>query len=179
MNKALIVLLFFLNSQLSVLSSDLNGKWILKKRTIERVNPQIVKERTLISCNERLPFENRSFEKEVVISPYEEDVHLVRSIYPASDDIYFDPNVKTEIKYQNYNFKGVIIPEELTYSYTLKLFDHLEYPTLARQLLLMGRLFVENMLPGRITGKGYELISTPECSGFVRDEIEFELIKAS
>ena len=94
-------------------------------------------------------------------------------------DIYHDPNLNEDIEYHNFGFKGVIDPQDITYAYTLKLNNHKENPTLARQLWLNGKLKFEYISGDKIIAKGYEIEYTPECHGFIRDEIEFQLVKTN
>ncbi len=158
---------------------DLNGVWLLTKKTIKRkANPVLSKPITFVHCASRLPFEKRDFEeKEVVISLTSPDSFSVMAIYPITDDIYYDPNQKKDIVYQNFSFKGIIRPENITYAYTLKLKNHMEEPALARQLWLNGKLKFEHISQSIIKAKGYEVEYTPECRGFIIDEIAFEFKK--
>lgn len=158
---------------------NLNGVWLLSKKTISRkTNPLIKKPLTFVHCNKRLPFEQRDFvNKEVLINAWGPDQFAIRAIYPVTNDIYTDPNQKKDIEYQHFSFKGVIDPDDLTYSYTLKLKDHLESLTLARDLWLKGRLYFDHISRNKITAHGYEVEYTPECEGFLIDEIAFEFKK--
>ena len=158
---------------------DLNGVWKLTKKTNKRIaSPVISKPISFVRCTSRLPFEKRDFEeKDVVISSSGPDSFSVMAIYPVTDDIYHDPNQKKDIVYQNFSFKGVIRPENFTYAYTLKLKDHKENNALARQLWLNGKLKFEHISHSKIVAKGYEIEYTPECRGFVTDEIAFEFEK--
>lgn len=155
----------------------LNGVWVMRKKSIKRINTSLVKEVSQVQCNSRLPFEERPFEKEIVISSQGQDYFVFKAVYPASKDVHFNLNKTNKVEYQNFGLKGVVIPREITYVYTLKLVNHLENPALARQLWLSGKLNFEKLSRDKISGKGYELEYTPECLGFVRDEIEFELIR--
>jgi hypothetical protein len=154
---------------------NLNGIWLLKKKTVKRkINPVRSQPVTFVHCTSRLPFEKRDFEeKEVVISLTSPNSFTVMAIYPITNDVYHDPNLNKDITYQNFGFKASIRPEDITYAYTLKLKDHVENPTLARQLWLNGKLKFEHISGSKITAKGYEVEYTPECHGFVTDEITF------
>ncbi len=157
----------------------LDGIWLLSKKTVKRrINPVLTKSISQVHCNSRLPFEKRDIlDKEVVISSQGSDFFAVNARYIATTDSFFDPNINTTIDYENFGFKAVIDPEDLTYSYTLKLKDFINNRTLARQLWLKGRLFYDSISSNRITAKGYEIEYAPECQGWVMDEIEFVLVK--
>ena len=159
---------------------SLDGTWLLTKTTLKRkTNPVLQKPHGVLLCNSRLPFEKRDIiSKEVVISSQGVDHFVVNAKYPATSDVFFDPNLNKEIKYQNFGFKALIDPIDLTYAYTLKLNNHLENPALSRQLWLNGRLKYELISPVKIIAKGYEAEPTPECDGYILDEVEFTLIKA-
>ena len=158
---------------------NLNGIWRVTKKTNKRIaNPVLSKPITFIHCTSRLPFEKRDFkEKDVVISLTSPSSFQVTSIYPLTEDVYHDPNRNKDVIYQNFSFKSVIRPEDITYAYTLKLKNHLEDPTLARQLWLNGKLQLEHVSRSKIVAKGYEIEYTPECHGFVTDEVVFEFNK--
>ena len=157
----------------------LEGTWLISKTTNKRIiNPLLTKPISFNYCTSRLPFEKRDFkDKEVIIGSRGPDFFQVNSKYPVTDDVYFDPNQNEEITYQNFGFKAVIDPRDLTYSYTIKLLDHIDNPGLARQLWINGRLNYEYISGRKIVAKGYEVEYTPECMGFVADEIEFVLVK--
>lgn len=155
----------------------LDGVWTMNKRAVKRKELTLIKPKTGIYCNSRLPSYENLFEKEVVLSPQGQDFFVFKSLYPVSKDGYLDAPKIRNLEYQNYGFKGVIIPEEITYVYTLKLANPIENPNYQRQLWFQGRLFLENVSENKITGKGYENISTPECHGYVTDLIEFELTR--
>ena len=158
---------------------NLNGIWKVKKKTSKRIaNPVLSRPITFVHCTSRLPFEKRDFEdKEVVISLTSPNSFNVMAIYPITDDIYHDPNQNKDIIYQNFSFKASIRPEDITYAYTLRLKDHIENRTLSRQLWLNGKLQLEHISGSKIIGKGYEIEYTPECHGFVTDEVTFEFDK--
>lgn len=155
----------------------LDGVWILRKRAVKRTGTYITKPVTGVQCGSRLPIEERPFEKQIVISPQGQDYFVLRSLYPATQDTYSDLTNTKQVEYQNYGFKGLINPGELSYAYTLNLANHLENPAFARQLRLKGKLIFESVSKDKITGTGYEIEYTPECRGFVKDEIVFELVK--
>ena len=155
----------------------LNGTWVIKKKATKRIETHLSKPISHVHCNSRLPFEERPFEKEIVISPHGQDFFVFRPLYPASQDTFWDLNKVNKVEYQNFGFKGVIIPEEITYVYSLKLINQIENPALAKELLFKGKLKFESISPGRITGKGFEIEYTPECVGSVRDLIEFEMFR--
>ncbi|MBI3591263.1 MAG: hypothetical protein HY094_07815 [Candidatus Melainabacteria bacterium] len=159
----------------------LDGTWILTKTTTKRVvNPLLTKPTTFVHCNSRLPFEKRDFEeKEVVVSSRGPDYFLINSKYPTTKDVYHDPNLNEDIEYHNFSFKAVIDPEDITYAYTLRLNNHKENPALARELWLNGKLKFEYISRNKILAKGYEIEYTPECQGFIRDEIKFQLVKTN
>ncbi len=158
---------------------NLNGIWVLKKKTVKRlINPVLSRPITFEHCTSRLPFEKRDFEdKEVVISLTNPNSFTVRALYPITEDVYNDPNQKKDIVYQNFDFKAVIRPEDITYAYTLKLKDLLDNPSLTRQLWLNGKLHFDHISGSKIKATGYEIEYTPECHGFVTDEIAFEFEK--
>lgn len=157
---------------------SLDGTWLLTKITKKRmINPPVTKAITFVSCNSRLPFERRDFEKkEVIISSRGPDSFLINTKYPVTDDVYHDPNKNEDITYKNFGFKAVIDKRDITYAYTLKVLENRAY---ARQLWLNGRLQYEDISPTRIVAKGYEIEYSPECKGFVLDEIKFVLVKAN
>ena len=158
---------------------DLNGIWLLTKKTIRRkIDPVLIKPVVLHHCNSRLPIEKRDFKKNVVINSLGPDYFTVRSLYPVTNDIYYDPNQDTDITYQNFGFKGIIDPYDLSYAYTLKLQNHFDYPTLARQVWFNGKLKYDHVSSHKIIAKGYEVEYTPECEGFLLDEIVYEFTKA-
>ena len=157
---------------------DLNGIWILTKKTTKRkINPVLSKPVSLTNCNSRMPFEKRDFKKEVVIYSPTRNFFTIRSLYPVTNDIYCDPNQNIDITYENFGFKGVIDPKDLTYAYTLKVYNHVEHPSLARQLWFNGRLKYDSVSSHKITATGYEVEATPECEGFILDEVKFEFKK--
>ena len=158
---------------------DLDGIWLLSKTTIKRrINPVLTKPISFVHCASRLPFEKRNIEnKEVVINSRGSDFFVISAKYPVTTDSFFDPNQNTIIEYDNFGLKGVIDPEDLTYAYTLKLHDFIDNRTLSRQLWLKGKLKYDSISSNRITAKGYEIEYTPECQGWVMDEIEFVLVK--
>lgn len=158
---------------------NLNGIWVLKKKTKKRlINPVLSQPITFVHCTSRLPFEKRDFEdKEVVISLTSPNSFSVRALYPITEDVYNDPNQKKEIVYQNFDFKAVIRPEDITYAYTLKLKDFVNNPSLTRQLWLNGKLHFDHISGSKIKATGYEIEYSPECHGFVTDEIAFEFEK--
>ncbi len=158
---------------------NLNGIWKVTKKTNKRIaSPVLSKPITFVHCTSRLPFEKRDFEeKQVVISLVSPNSFSVMALYPITNDIYHDPNQDKDFIYQNFGFKAVIRPEDITYAYTIKLMDHIENHTLSRQLWLNGKLQLEHISGSKITGKGYEIEYTPECHGFVTDEVVFEFEK--
>ena len=158
---------------------NLNGIWKVTKKTNKRlINPVLSKPITFMHCISNIPFEKRDFEeKQVVISLTSPNSFSVRALYPVTDDIYHDPNQDKDFIYQNFGFKAVIRPEDITYAYTIKLKDHIENRTLARQLWLNGKLKAEHISHSKITAKGYEIEYTPACHGFLIDEITFEFEK--
>ncbi len=158
---------------------DLDGIWLLSKTTIKRrINPVLTQPISFVHCSSRLPFEKRDIEnKEVVINSRGSDFFVISAKYPVTTDSFFNPNQNTIIEYDNFGLKGVIDPEDLTYAYTLKLHDFIDNRTLSRQLWLKGKLKYDSISSNRITAKGYEIEYTPECKGWVMDEIEFVLVK--
>lgn len=158
---------------------DLDGIWLLTKKTIRRrIDPQLIKPVVLRQCNSRLPFEKRDFKKNVVIHSLGPDYFTIRSLYPVTNDIYYDPNQDIDITYENFGLKGVLDPFDLSYAYTIKLKDHINYPSLARQLWLNGKLKYDSISRHKIVARGYEIEYTPECEGFLLDEIVLEFTKA-
>lgn len=155
----------------------LDGVWILKKKATKRKELALLKPYSRIHCNSRLPSYENEFEKEVVLSPQGSDFFAFKALNIVSKDSYLDAGKVKNLEYQNYSFKGVLIPEEITYTYSLKLVDHIQHTGYPRQLWFQGRLLLENISENKIIGKGYENISTPECHGYVTDLIEFELTR--
>ena len=155
----------------------LDGVWVLRKKLVKRTGTSITKPITNVQCASRLPIEERPFEKQVVISSQGQDYFVLRSLYPATQDIYSDLTNTKQVEYQNFGFKGIVNPGEISYAYTLKLADHLENPAFARQLRFKGKLIFEKVSKDKITGTGYEIENTPECHGYIKDEIVFELVK--
>lgn len=157
----------------------LDGTWLLSRNTIKRkINPVLTKPISFIHCTSVLPFEKRDFkDKEVVINSRGPDFFVIKSKHPVSSDVYFDPNQKTEIAYENFGLKGVIDQDDLTYAYTLKLAHHIKDAPRARQLWLNGKLKYDFISINKITAMGYEIEYTPECTGFIMDEIEFQLVR--
>lgn len=153
----------------------LDGTWLVNRATIKRQGELVIeKPITLDHCNARIPFEKRDFkDKEVIISSRGPDIFFVNAKYPITDDIYYDPNQQIELKYQNFGFKAVIDPHDLTYSYTEKHHGFMRDPSVVRQLWLNGRLQYESISPWKIVARGYEIEHSPECIGFIRDEVEF------
>lgn len=156
---------------------SLDGIWVLRKKTIKRTTTLLQEPITFVHCNSRLPFELRDVEREVLISQKEPSYFLFTSVFPITDEIYYDQNHNTQVTYKGLGLKGVLDPEDLTYAYTLNLVNHLEHKTRPRQIWINGRIMYESLSNSRIKGKGYEILYTPECGGFVKDEIKFELIK--
>ena len=155
----------------------LDGTWIMKKKSVKRIETPLRKNITHVQCNSRLPFEENPFEKEIVLSPQGQDFFVFRALYPATNNAFLNPNKTKTAEYQNFGFKGIVIPHEITYTYTLKLTNHLENPAFARQLWFNGKLVIKNISRNKISGIGYEVEYTPECLGFIRDEISFELVR--
>ncbi len=155
----------------------LDGTWIMKKKSIKRIETPIRKSFTFSLCNSRLPFEGRQFEKEVVVSPQGQDYFRFHSLYPVTQNGYSNFAQTKNVDYQTFGLKGVITANEITYNYTLKLVNHFDNPSFPRQLLFKGKLVFEDISRNKISGTGYEIEYTPECRGYVRDEIVFELIK--
>ena len=167
------VILGYENSKLP----NLNGTWKLTRKTKKRMISPVISEPIVFTpCSARLPFEKRDFKnKEVIITSQGIDFYHVFTKEPVTTDVYYDPNQKKEIRYQNFEFKAVIDPEDLTYAYTTKVSAHLTKPTLARQLWLNGRLEYKKISKRKIVTEGYEVEYTPECHGFLLDEVEFTL----
>ncbi|MBI2995099.1 MAG: hypothetical protein HYY52_00100 [Candidatus Melainabacteria bacterium] len=155
----------------------LDGTWILKKKSIKRIEAPLRQPMTHSLCNSRLPFKEDQIEKEIILSSRGQDFFVFRSIYPATVDTYLNLTKTKTAQYQNSSLKGVVIPEEITYAYTLKLINHLENPAYVRQLFYRGKIITKSISRDRISGEGYEIEYTPECQGFVRNEIVFEMIK--
>lgn len=173
----------------------LSGIWKLKKVTLKRRDPTLTIPIVNKYCNAKLPIQHYDFEKEVVISEMPQGKFVIRSLYPSDKDIYTQPekkdkvysnfknepytnsNTAKEVIYQNFGFKGVIDPEDLTYAYTLKLVNFSENPAYARELWLNGRLFYKDMDENSIEAKGYEVLATAKCYGTVFSEISFKLEK--
>ncbi len=155
----------------------LDGTWVMKKKSVKRIETPIRKAITSVQCNSRLPFEDRPFEKEVVVSPQGQDYFGFHSLYPVTQNGYSNPAQTKNADYQTFGLKGVITANEITYNYTLKLVNHFDNPSFPRQLLFKGKLVFEDISRNKISGTGYEIEYTPECRGYVRDEIVFELVK--
>ena len=158
---------------------NLEGTWLLTKTTQEKIIDPVIKVQSSIRhCNSRLSFDKRDFkEKEVVISAQGPDFFRVAAKYPYDLDIFLEPNSGDDIQHHNFAIKAVIDPKDLTYAYTLKLKDYPDYRSLPRQIWLNGRLKYEHISFRKIIAKGYEIEYTPECYGFLLDEVKFEFIR--
>ncbi|MBI1859194.1 MAG: hypothetical protein HYR97_08810 [Candidatus Melainabacteria bacterium] len=180
----------------------LNGIWIFKKTTERRIQPALIIPVHNTFCNATLPIDKWDFERKVVINEQHPGHFTIRNLYPANYDIYAFPREKDivysshiyksdkgnvysddnseDIVYQNYGFKGVIDPENLTYSYSLRLANHSENQNLARDISFSARVNYDMLSARHIVAKGYETYYTPICHGFVRDDItlEFKKIKS-
>ena len=158
---------------------SLDGEWKVKRTTKKRmITPVVSKPISFKHCTLVIPFEKRDFEeREVIITTVGNDLFHIFPKHPVEKNIYTDPNKEKEIVYNNFGFKGVIDGMDLTYAYTIKLDDYYENPTLAKQVWLNGRLEYDKVSSGKIIAKGYEVEYTPECRGFIVDEIEFVMVK--
>ena len=155
---------------------NLDGTWLLSKYTKRRIsNPPLANEiTTLERCNPRLPFEKRDFaNKEVVVSAQGPDFFVVNAKHPITTEKYLDSYKNKEVEHQNFGFKAVLDPDNITYAYTLKLQDFMKNPNYSRQIWLNGKLNFEHISPKKIVAKGYETEYSPECRGFPLDEVEF------
>lgn len=158
---------------------NLNGVWIVKRKTLKRIiNPVLSKPITFKHCTTILPFEKRDFEeKQVVIAENGPNSFGVMALYPITDDVYYDPNLDNTFIYQNFLFKAEIRPEDLTYAYTPKLHEPIENAPRARQMWLNGKLQYEHISGSKIKARGWEVLYTPACHGYVVDEVEMEFDK--
>lgn len=156
---------------------QLNGTWVFRKKVKKRADTVLRKSFTQVSCNHRIPFAQRPFEKDVVISAQGVDQFAVRAIYPATYDTHYDLTKTQSVQYQNFGLKGIITEDGFSYTYTTKIVNNSENPAFLRQMLFKGNLKTEKITPRKITGKGYEVEYSPECIGSVRDEVEFELVR--
>ena len=157
---------------------DLNGIWIMKKETTGRREPSLIIPVKNTFCLQRLPLDDWNFEREVVLSDEEfPGKFSVRPLYVETRDIYYNPNNGLELNEQNFNFKAELDPEDITYAYTLRLANFIENPTNVRDVWMSARLYYEHVSKNFIKGKGYEVIWSPECHGFILDFIKVELTR--
>lgn len=154
---------------------NLEGVWMFVKRTTKRHDTGLIVPIKFNRCSNRFPYDERDFEREVVIHHEGKEYFSIRPLYANTYHSYDNPFQDDRTVYVNYGFKGVVDPENVTFAYTLKDVGHLEHQTLSRQLMIHGKLFYEKITRNTIAGSGYEIIHSPECTGFLRDEIEFEL----
>lgn len=172
----------------------LSGIWILKKTTIRRMQPALIVPVHNTFCNAVLPIDKWDFERKVVISEQVPGKFVIRNLHPHTFDVYEFPRERDivyssdkrnsypdlnsdSIIYQNFGFKGVIDPEDLTYSYTLRLVNFRENQNLAREIWFRSRVNYEKVSGRYIEAKGYETYETPWCHGFVRDDVKIQLKK--
>lgn len=160
---------------------NLNGTWFLTKRTIKRLNPDIILKQptTFAFCTARMPIENKDIvNKKILVNARGIDFFVFDPKFPNTKDIYHDPNQEKDIEYINFGFKGEVDAFDLTYAYTLKTNNHIEdNPTLARQLILNAKLEYKLLSNNVIIAKGWEKQESPECHGFVLDEVEVKLVR--
>lgn len=161
---------------------NLDGTWFLTKRTIKRLNPDVIlkKPMTFAFCTARMPIEKKDIvNKKIIVNARGVDFFVFDPKFPNTKDIYHDPNQEKDIEYINFGFKGEVDAYDLTYAYTLKTNNHIEdNPTLARQLILNAKLEYKLLSKNVIIAKGWEKQETPECEGFILDEVEVKLVRA-
>lgn len=155
----------------------LDGIWKLKKETVKRFDPYLIKPVTFIHCNSRFPTEIYDFEKEVVINEGEFPYFNLRTKYPVTYHDYYDATKNKDIEYGNFGFKAAIDPEDITFAYTLKRTDYLNDREHARQVWFNGKVYYESISANRIEARGYEIIHSPECEGYLRDEVRIVLVR--
>ncbi len=162
---------------------NLEGTWLLSKTVVKRLNPDIIlkKPTTFYFCTAKMPIENNDIEnKLVLINTRGVDSFVLNPKYPNTKDIYYDGVNEKEVEYINFGFKGEIDPYDLTYAYTMKTNNHVtENINLDRQLWLNGKLEYKHISRNRIIARGYEKQESPECKGFILNEIEIKLVRAS
>ena len=159
------------------LNNSIEGTWIFKKKTLRRSDITLIVPVRRTVCNARIPDEANGFEKKVILRKEGKDHFVIRPIEPISIHKYHNSKYKDDITYENFGFKAVLDPENLTFAYNMKNLDYLEKQNRARQVWYNGKIFYQEITPFVIKGRGYEIVQTPECMGFFKDEIEFELIR--
>lgn len=161
---------------------NLDGTWYLNKTFKKRLNPNIIlkKPTTFYHCTSEMPIENLDIRnKRVQLNSRGVDYFVINPKYPNTKDIYYDGVGNKEMHYINYGFKGEVDAYDLTYAYTLKTDNHItDNLENTRQILLHGRLNYETISSNLIIAKGYEVKESPECEGFIVDEIEIRLVRA-
>lgn len=157
----------------------LDGKWVINRKRTKRINTYLFVPVTKANCNNKLPFEERPLEKEIILNSQGEDFFVFKSIFPVTNESFLNIAKTKNIEYQNFGFKGVLIPDEISYVYTLKLINYIENPAFPRQLWLSGKVLLTEVSDTKIFGKGYEIEYTPECQGFIRNEIELTMTRIS
>ena len=156
---------------------NLDGIWTFKKKSVKRVSVPLINPKSRANCNSRIPFSENILEKDVIVSARGIDHFVFKPLEIISESNHVNLTETNEADYQNFDFKGSVIPGEVSYGYVLKLVNNIENPAFARQLRFKGKIVFEKVSGRKIEGKGYEIEYTPECLGFVRDEIEFEMTK--
>ena len=156
---------------------NLDGVWTFKKKSVKRINAPLIAPKSRANCNSRIPFSENILEKDVIVSARGIDHFVIRPLEIISESNHVNLTETNEADYQNFDFKGSVIPGEVSYGYVLKLVNNTENPAFARQVRFNGKVIFEKVSGRKIEGKGYEIEYSPECLGFVRDEIEFEMTK--
>jgi|GEM_PF-3459942 len=161
---------------------NLDGTWFLNKTFKKRLNPDIFLKKpiTFYHCASEMPIQNLDIvNKRVQLNARGIDFFAINPKYPNTKDIYYDGISKKDLNYVNFGFKGEVDAYDLTYAYTLKTDNHItDNLTNTRQLQLHGRLNYETISGNLIIAKGYEVKESPECRGFIVDEIEIRLVRA-
>jgi len=156
---------------------NLDGIWTFKKKSVKRVSVPLINPKSRANCNSRIPFSENILEKDVIVSARGIDRFVIKPLEIISESNHVNLTETNEADYQNFDFKGSVIPGEISYGYVLKLVNNIENPAFARQVRFNGKIIFEKISGRKIEGKGYEIEYSPECLGFIRDEIEFEMTK--
>lgn len=155
----------------------LEGTWSLRKKTIKNGYRSTLKHVTHKQCSSVFPYDYKDFEKKVVIDHEGHEYYSIRSLTPVSYHEYIYRDKSQQTVYENYGFNAIIDPENLTFAYTIKNKHHLLQPNRARQIWFKGKVFYDKITPNYIHATGYEVKYSPECLGYITDEIELEFRK--
>lgn len=162
---------------------NLDGTWYLSKTFKKRLNPIIVLKKpiTFYHCSSRMPIQNLDIShKRVQLNARGIDYFTFNPKNPNTKDIYHDGVNDKELEYINFGFKGEVDAHDLTYAYTLKTDNHItDNLRNLRQIQLHGRLNYQTISKNLIIAKGYEVQESPECEGFLVDEVEIRLVRVN